>query len=115
MMLVSGTERNENHVPLTTTNNVRNDDIYVENEDGEYDHLHSSRPKKVVSEREDERYATCTQLEDVSYFTVRKSRKSVPERDNENDNIAASFDSNFTSVANPDYGFCYLSSEIKDC
>lgn len=30
MMLVSGTERNENHVPLTTTNNVRNDDIYVE-------------------------------------------------------------------------------------
>lgn len=115
MMLVFGTERNENHVPLTTTNNVRNDDIYVENEDGKYDHLHSSRPKQVVSEREDERYATCTQLEDVSYFTVRKSRKSVPERDNENDNIAASFDSNFTSVANPDYGFCYLSSEIKDC
>lgn len=116
MMLVSGTDRNENHVPLTTTtNNVRNDDIYVENEDGEYDHLHSSRPKQVVSEREDERYATCTQLEDVSYSTVRKSRKSVPERDNENDNIAASFDSNFPSVANPDYEFCYLSSEIKDC
>lgn len=45
------------HVTFTTTTNtVQIDDIYmyVENEEGEYDHLHSSRPKQVVSEREDE-------------------------------------------------------------
>lgn len=86
MMLVSGTNRNQNEVVVTTSttmNDVRNDDIYVENEEGEYDHLHSSRPKQGVSEREDERYATSSQLEDVTYSTVRKSRKSILERDNE--------------------------------
>lgn len=86
MMLVSGTNQNQNEVVVTTSttmNDVRNDDIYVENEEGEYDHLHSSRPKQGVSEREDERYATSSQLEDVTYSTVRKSRKSIPERDNE--------------------------------
>lgn len=84
MMLVSGTNRDQNEVVVTTTtNDVRNDDIYVENEEGEYDHLHTSRPKQGVSEREDERYATSTQLEDVTYSTVRKSRKFIPERDNE--------------------------------
>eukprot|EP00105_Crassostrea_gigas_P036749 XP_019920897.1 PREDICTED: uncharacterized protein LOC105323930 [Crassostrea gigas] len=86
MMLVSGTNQNQNEVVVTTSttmNDVRNDDIYVENEEGEYDHLHSSRPKQGVSEREDERYATSSQLEDVTYSTVRKSRKSIPERDND--------------------------------
>lgn len=86
MMLVSGTNQNQNEVVVTTSttmNDVRNDDIYVENEEGKYDHLHSSRPKQGVSEREDERYATSSQLEDVTYSTVRKSRKSIPERDNE--------------------------------
>lgn len=86
MMLVSGTNRNQNEVVVTTSttmNDVRNDDIYVENEEGEYDHLHCSRPKQGVSEREDERYATSSQLEDVTYSTVRKSRKSILERDNE--------------------------------
>lgn len=86
MILVSGTNQNQNEVVVTTSttmNDVRNDDIYVENEEGEYDHLHSSRPKQGVSEREDERYATSSQLEDVTYSTVRKSRKSILERDNE--------------------------------
>ncbi|XP_052721567.1 uncharacterized protein LOC128192707 [Crassostrea angulata] len=110
MVLVSGTNRNQNDVVFTTlttttTNDVRNDDIYVENKEGEYDHLHSSRPKQVVSEMENERYATSTELEDVSYSTVRKSRNSVPDCDNEYDSMAASLDNNFRSVANPDYEF----------
>lgn len=97
MMLVSGTNRNQNDVVFTTsstntTNDIRNDDIYVENKEGEYDHLHSSRPKQVVSEMDDERYTTSTQVEDVSYSTVRKSRNSVPERVNDNYSFAASFD-----------------------
>lgn len=108
MTLVSGTNRNQNdEILTTTTNDVPNDDIYVENEEGEYDHLHSSRPKQGVSEREDERYATCTDLEDVFYSTVRKSRNSVPDCNNEYDSMAASLDNNFRSVANPDYEFCY--------
>lgn len=112
-MLVSGGNLTQNDVTFTTTTNaVQNDDIYVENEEGEYDHLHSSRPKQVVSEREDESYATSTQLEDVPYSTVRKSRKSVPDCDNEYDtcSIAASVDNNCRSVANPDYDFCHQSS-----
>lgn len=97
MMLVSGTNRNQNDVVFTTsstntTHDIRNDDIYVENKEGEYDHLHSSRPKQVVTEMEDERYTTSTQVEDVSYSTVRKSRNSVPERVNDNYSFAASFD-----------------------
>lgn len=46
----------------------------------------------VVQKMEDERYTTFTQLEDVSYSTIRKSRDSVPERDNDNYSFAASFD-----------------------
>lgn len=116
VMLVSEANQTQNDVIFTsTTNDVQNDDIYVENEDGEYDHLHSSRPKQVKSEKEDERYATSTQLEDVSYSTVRKSRKSVPDRDNENDSMAASLDNNFRSVVNLDYDFCYQSSQRRDC
>lgn len=111
MMLESGANQTQNDVTFTTTTNaVQIDDIYVENEEGEYDHLHSSRPKQVVSEREDESYATFTQLEDVPYSTVRESRKSVPDCDNEYDSIAASLDNNCRSVANPDYDFCYQSS-----
>lgn len=112
MMHVSGTNRNENDVPHTTT--TTNDDIYVENEEGEYDHLHTSRPKKVVSESEDEKYATSTQLEDISYSTVRKIRKSVPDRDSEYDSMEASLDNTCRSVANPDYDFCYQSSQRTD-
>lgn len=81
MMLVYGTNRNQNEVVVQTStttskNDVRNDDtsIYVENEEGEYDHLHTSRLKQGASEIEDERYATSTQLEDKTYSTVRKSR-----------------------------------------
>lgn len=112
MMHVSGTYRNENDVPHTTTTN---DDIYVENEEGEYDHLHTSRTKQVVSEREDERYAPCTQLEDVTYSTVRKIGKSVPDRDHsEYDSMEASLDNTCRSVANPDYDFCYQSSQRTD-
>lgn len=117
-MIVFGTTCNriKNNVVLTaTTNDVRNDDIYVENEEGEYDHLHSSRPKQIVSEREDERYATSPQLEDVSYSTVRESRKSVLERDNEYYSMPASLDNSCRSVANPDYEFCYQASQRKDC
>lgn len=118
MMIVSGTtcNRTQNNVVLTATmNDVRNDDIYVENEEGEYDHLHSSRPKQVVSEMEDERYTTSSHLEDVSYSKVGKSKISVPERDNENYSMAASFDNSCRSVANPDYEFCYQASQRKDC
>lgn len=114
MMHVSGTNRNENDV-LHTTTTTTNDDIYVENEEGEYDHLHTSRPKQVVSEREDERYATCTQLEDVTYSTVRKIGKSVPDRDHsEYDSMEASLDNTCRTVANPDYDFCYQSSQRTD-
>lgn len=116
MTLVSGTNRNQNNdVLTTTTNNVPNDDIYVENEEGEYDHLHSSRPKRVVSEMEDERFATSTELENASYSTVGKIRNSVPDCDNEYDSMAASVDNNFRSVANPGYEFCYQSRQRKDC
>lgn len=95
MTLVSETNWNKNDdILTTTTNDVPNDDIYVENEEGEYDHLHSSRPKQGVSEQEDERYATSTDLEDVSYSTVRKSRNFVPDCNNEYDSIAASLDNN---------------------
>lgn len=113
MMLVPGTSMTQNDVVFTTTTNgVRNDDIYEENKDGEYDHLHSSRPKQVISEKEDERYATSTQLEDVSYSTVSKSMKYVPDRDNENDSMAESLDDNFRSVVNPDNEFS--SSQAKE-
>ncbi|XP_052710757.1 uncharacterized protein LOC128185088 [Crassostrea angulata] len=118
MMLVSGTNRNQNDDVLTTTTTtsvVRNDDIYVENEEGEYDHLHSSRPKQVVSEMEDERFATSTELENASYSTVGKIRNSVPDCDNEYDSMAASLDNNFRSVANSGYEFCYQSRQRKDC
>lgn len=114
MMLESETNQNQNDV-VFTTNDVRTDDLYLENEEGEYDHLHSSRPKQVVSKIEDERYATSTQVEDVLYSTVRKSRKSVPDRDNEYDSMAASLDNISRSVVNPDYDFCYQSNQRKDC
>lgn len=114
-MVVFGANQTQNDVTFTTTtNDVRNDDIYVENEEGKYDHLHCSRPKQGVSEREDERYATSTKLEDVSYSTVRKSRKYVPDHDNKDDSIAASLDNNCLSVANPNYDFCYQSRQRKD-
>lgn len=87
----------------------------METEDGEYDQLHLSRPKQAVSERECERYSTSTQLEDVSYSTVRKSRKPVPDRDYEYDSMTASLDNNCRSYDNPEYDFCYQSSQRKDC
>lgn len=112
VMFVSMTNENQNDV--ATPNADRNDDIYVENEVGEYDHLHSSRPNQCVPEREDERYETSTQLEGATYSTVRKIRNSVPDRDNEYDSIEASQDNTCRSVANPDYEFCYQSSQKID-
>lgn len=53
------------------------DDIYVDKEE-EYDHLHTSRPKKLTIQTEDDRYGSASYLEDDSYSTLRQNRMSSP-------------------------------------
>lgn len=44
------------------------DGIYVEKQEEEYDHLHSSRQKHITKDTKDNEYGTASYLEDNSFL-----------------------------------------------
>lgn len=89
------------------------DDIYVEKEDEEYDHLHSSRQKHLTTETKGNEYGTACYLEDNSYSTLGQGRNPEPELDNGYSTVP-SLENNESSVGNSEYDFCYQMNQQKD-
>lgn len=89
------------------------DGIYVEKEEEEYDHLHSSRQKHLTKETKDNEYGTASYLEDNSYSTLGQSRNPEPDLDNGYSTMP-SLENNGSSVGNSEYDFCYQMNQRKD-
>lgn len=64
---------------------METEDIYVEKDEGQYDHLHSIRPKLTES-REEERYGTATEL-DCFYSTAGQIREASSNVDDEYNSV----------------------------
>lgn len=91
------------------------DDIYVEKEEEEYDHLHSSRQNHITKDTKDNEYGTASYLEDNSYSTLRQGRNPNPEPDFDNEySTMPSLENNGSSMGNPEYDFCYQMDQRKD-
>lgn len=91
------------------------DGIYVEKEEEEYDHLHSSRQKHLTKDTKDNEYGTASCLEDNSYSTLRQGRNPNPEPDIDNEySTMPSLENNGSSVGNSEYDFCYQMNQQKD-
>lgn len=91
------------------------DGIYVEKQEEEYDHLHSSRQKHITKDTKDNAYGTASYLEDNSYSTLRQGRNSNPEPDLDNEySTMPSLENNGSSMGNPEYDFCYQMDQRQD-
>lgn len=64
---------------------METEDIYVEKDEGQYDHLHSIRPKLTESQ-EEERYGTATEL-DCFYSTAGQIREASSNVDDEYNSV----------------------------
>lgn len=117
---------NSTYNDLTVTNQKHNgtdtnitpeydnqESIYVEKEDEEYDHLHSSRQKHLTKETKGNEYGTACYLEDNSYSTLGQGRNPEPELDNGYSTMP-SLENNGSSVGNSEYDFCYQMNQRKD-
>lgn len=89
------------------------DDIYVEKEEEEYDHLHTSRQKHLNKDTKNNEYGTACYLEDNSYSTLGQSRNPEPDLDNGYSTMP-SLENAGSSVANSEYDFCYQINQRKD-
>lgn len=107
-----------NTTPAYNNNQGRMDEedgIYVEKQEEEYDHLHSSRQKHITKDTKDNEYGTASYLEDDSYSTLRQGRNSNPEPDLDNKySTMPSLENNGSSMGNPEYDFCYQMDQRKD-
>ena len=116
-------EQKQNDVVDTTTNSPthtyavlesvsnRVDDIYVEKDDGDYDHLHSNRQKPGASDVEEDRYGKACHLED-SYALLSQNKKDEPDLNNDYNSIVIYGDNSCSSVDNSDYSHCYQAESI---
>lgn len=86
---------------------IETEDIYVEKDDGQYDHLHSIRQKLTESQEED-RYWNVNGL-DCFYSTAGHIRKASPFVDNEyNSIVIGMYDGNVgISEENTNYDHTY--------
>lgn len=83
------------------------DDIYVGKEE-EYDHLHTSRQKKMTIQIDDDRYGSATVLEDDSYSTLGQNKTVDSDFDNEYSVNSMPYSKNqLSSVNSPEYDYCY--------
>lgn len=89
------------------------DDIYVEKEEEEYDHLHTSRQKHLNKDTKGNEYGTACYLEDSSYSTLGQSRNPEPDIDNGYSTMP-SLENAGSSVGNSEYDFCYQINQRKD-
>lgn len=90
------------------------DDIYVDKEE-EYDHLHTSRPKMLTIQTEDDRYGSASYLEDDSYSTLRQNKNVESDLDNGYSVNSMPFSENQSSSVNsPEYDYCYQADQRKD-
>eukprot|EP00105_Crassostrea_gigas_P023406 XP_011443223.2 PREDICTED: uncharacterized protein LOC105339400 [Crassostrea gigas] len=89
------------------------DDIYVEKEEEEYDHLHTSRQKHLNKDTKNNEYGTACYLEDNSYSTLGQSRNPEPDLDNGYSTMP-SLENAGSSVGNSEYDFCYQMNQRKD-
>lgn len=82
--------------------------IYVEKEEEEYDHLHTSRQKHLTKETKNNEYGTACYLEDnnYSYSTLGQGKNPEPDLDNGYSTML-SLENNGSSVGNSEYDFCY--------
>lgn len=107
-----------NTTPAYNNNQGRMDEedgIYVEKQEEEYDHLHSSRQKHITKDIKDNEYGTASYLEDNSYSTLRQGSNSNPEPDLDNEySTMPSLENNGSSMGNPEYDFCYQMDQRKD-
>lgn len=94
--------------------NLQIDNIYVEQEE-EYDHLHTSRQKKVAMQADDDKYGTASYLEEDSYSTLRQNMNDEPDLDNGYSVNNMPYSKNQSgSVNSPKYDYCYQSNQRKD-
>lgn len=86
---------------------METEDIYVEKDEGQYDHLHSIRPKLTESQ-EEERYGTATEL-DCFYSTAGQIRKASSVVDDEyNSVVIGIYDENgCRSEGDTNYDYTY--------
>lgn len=89
------------------------DDIYVEKEEEEYDHLHASRQKHLNKDNKGNEYGTACYLEDNSYSTLGQSRNPEPDLDNGYSTMP-SLENAGSSDGNSEYDFCYQMNQRKD-
>lgn len=90
------------------------DDIYIEKEE-EYDHLHTSRQKKMTTQADDDKYGTASYLDEDSYFTLRQNKNAEPDLDNEYSVNSMAYSENQSGlVNNPEYDYYYQSNLRKE-
>lgn len=90
------------------------DEIYLEKEE-EYDHLHTSRKKKMTIQTDDDKYGSASILEDDSYSTLRQNKNVDPDLDDEYSVNSMPYSENQSSTVNsPEYDHCYQTNQRKD-